>query len=85
MEVKEIRKGGRAILVLFIFSALLILLAATVSAADVAYLYKKTYNIDDNILDVFNKSGLTVETISDTQIPTKLSAANLNNYKLIFG
>jgi len=85
MEVKEKREGGRALLVFCIISVLVILLASYVSAAaDVAYLYKRVNNIDDNILDVFNDAGLTVETISDTQIPTKLSAANLNNYKIIF-
>jgi len=65
------------ILLTFVFS---ILLAATfVSAADVAYIYKKDFKIDDNIIGTFMEKGLSVELINEKYLP-----ANFDDYKLIF-
>ena len=59
---------------------LLILASAFASAAgDVAYLYRKTFQIDQNIVDVFEELGLTIDYIQEKKQPS-----NYNSYKLIF-
>ena len=58
---------------------LLILLSFFASAEDVAYIYRKNFKIDNNILQVFNESGLSVKFINDNNIPSSLS-----QYRLIF-
>lgn len=57
-----------------------IFLVSFVSAGDVAYLYNKPFAVDQNIVDVFNEMGLTVDLIQDA----KISTTNFNNYKMIF-
>ena len=50
------------------------------AASDVAYIYRKDYKIDENVIDVFNKMGLSVETIREEV----LYKTNLNNYRILF-
>ena len=58
---------------------LLILTSAIASAGDVAYLYRKTFQIDKNIIDVFEELGLTVDYIQEKNQPSSYSG-----YRLIF-
>ncbi|MBS3088427.1 hypothetical protein J4402_01460 [Candidatus Pacearchaeota archaeon] len=55
------------------------LLVSLASAADVAYLYKKNSQVDDNVLAVFNELSLTVDLIQENSLPN-----NFNSYKLIY-
>ncbi len=52
---------------------------ASVSAGDVAYIYSKSFRIDDNIVNAIKNLGFTVDLIQENNIPS-----NLNNYKFIF-
>ncbi|RLI96352.1 MAG: hypothetical protein DRP00_05425, partial [Candidatus Aenigmatarchaeota archaeon] len=47
--------------------------------SDIAYIYKKNFKIDNNILDVFNNMGLTYDLIDEKTLPIDFS-----DYKLIF-
>jgi len=60
-------------------SLLLILTITLASASDVAYLYKNSVKIDDNIIQTFNDLGLTVDLIQEKSQPS-----NYNNYKLLY-
>ena len=57
----------------------LILLTTIASAADVAYIYRKSFKIDNNIINVFKDLGLTVDLIQEESQPY-----NYNNYRFIF-
>ena len=48
------------------------------TTADVAYITNRY--ADQNVLDVFDDLGLSVEIIKDSQVPSK----NFNNYKIVF-
>jgi len=66
---------------LWVFSVVLILTGAFIASAtsDVAYIYRREFKIDDNILEVFNESGLTVDLIDEQDLPVPFS-----EYRLIF-
>jgi len=68
----------RASLLAITFTFLL-LTATLASAADVAYLYRRTFKIDENIVQVFENLGLTIDYIQEYSQPS-----NYNAYKLIF-
>ena len=68
------KEGILVLILLFIF-----LLNFASAVADVAYIYEKSFRIDDNVLEVFNDLGLSVDLIKDTNIPSSLS-----QYKVIF-
>ena len=68
------KEGILVLILLFIF-----LLKFASAVADVAYIYEKSFRIDDNVLEVFNDLGLSVDLIKDTNIPSSLS-----QYKVIF-
>ncbi|MFH1802985.1 MAG: hypothetical protein ABH864_06080 [archaeon] len=63
------------------FPVLIILLGATIASAsaDIAYIYRKEFKIDNNILNVFNQSGLTYDLIDERRLPIDFS-----QYKLLF-
>jgi hypothetical protein len=65
----------------FVFLILLVgvLMINTALAEDVAYVYRKDYKIDDNILDVFSSLNLTVKFINENAIP-----ASFAGYKFVF-
>ncbi len=62
-----------------LFISAIILISNAVVAADVAYIYKMPFKVDQNIVDVFTSAGLTVDLIQEKNIPR-----NFDNYKLIF-
>src|SRR3989344_8935716 len=72
-----VKKTGIIIFINIIF--VLIIFNNVVSAADVAYVYKKNFRIDQNIVDVFESNGLTVDLIKEANMPR-----NFDNYRLIF-
>ena len=64
--------------------AILALIVLTGSAlasasADVAYIYSKNFKIDNNVLKLFNESGVTYQLIDERTLPV-----NFANYKLIY-
>jgi hypothetical protein len=63
----------------YIFVLLISLTLTFASAADVAYIYRKDFKIDQNIINTFNEMGLEVELINENSLPADFSA-----YKLIF-
>jgi len=72
-----VKKGATLLLVLAVTVLFGVVLAS--ATADVAYIYRKAYKIDDNILKVFNESNITYELIDERNLPV-----NFANYKLIF-
>ena len=64
----------------FIVCALLLSSSFAYAAADVAYIYDKSFNIDNNVIQVFNNKNLSVETIP----VTRLSQTDFSQYRLIF-
>ena len=58
---------------------LVIVLASSVFAEDVAYVYRRDFMIDDNVLNAFSDLGLSVELIDESSLPI-----NWDDYKLIF-
>ncbi|MEK6933287.1 MAG: NosD domain-containing protein [Nanoarchaeota archaeon] len=62
--------------VTFIF---LILLITPVFAADVVYIYRKSFRIDNNIMKAFENLGLSVEKIQEEHL-----LSDFSKYKLIF-
>ena len=65
----------------FIFAIIFLVSFVGVASAvgDVAYIYKMSFRVDNNIVKAFNDSGLKVDLINENALP-----ANFNNYKLIF-
>src|SRR3989338_5532734 len=49
------------------------------AAGDVAYIYRKQFRIDDNIINTFNQMGMDVDLIDERTLPRDFS-----NYKMIF-
>lgn len=66
---------------LILLSAVLILFGINFVAAatDVAYIYRHSGRVDNNILDVFDELGLSVDLIQEKNLP-----ANLGDYGFIF-
>ena len=62
-------------------SVLLILVGAALASAsaDIAYIYRKEFKIDQNILKIFNQSNLTYDLIDEKTLPKDFS-----QYKLLF-
>ena len=58
---------------------LILIQISFVLASDVAYVYKSENNIDDNVLEIFDGKGLSVDLIQEDNLPNSFS-----NYKLIF-
>jgi len=64
-------------LILFaVFS--IIALSSCILAGDVAYIYRKQYKIDDNVINFFEDNGLTVDLIYESNI------GDLSSYKLVY-
>ncbi len=61
------------------FFAVFLCLASSVWAADIAYLYRKDFNIDQNVVNVFGEMGLDVELVNERALPKDFS-----DYKLVF-
>jgi len=62
-----------------VLASLILLLSIVVVSADVAYLYKKQFNIDQNIVKVLEDHGFNVDLINDRDIPR----TNFNGYDFI--
>ncbi|MFH0712098.1 MAG: hypothetical protein V1889_03235 [archaeon] len=63
------------------FVVLVFLLVGIVSASsDVAYIYKSSASVDENVLDVFSKLGLSVDKINEKN----LYGLDFSDYKMIF-
>lgn len=60
--------------------AFLLLSISFVFAADVAYVYKTSFGVDQNIIDVFEDNGLTVGLVHDNNVAT----TDFSNYKILF-
>src|SRR3989338_3436882 len=86
MRKGEVKERGKAVflvlflLLFFLFIFLAASFAAAYSGADVAYIYKKDYKVDENVLGVFSELGLSYELIDERYI----SLVNFSKYKLIF-
>ena len=63
-----------SLLLLFIF------LISFVAAADVAYIYRRSLKIDDNILGVFSDEGLDVDLIDEDDLPMDFSDYRFNAF-----
>ncbi len=62
-----------------VFLILGLILISSVSAADVAYIYRSSSMVDDNVLDVFSGLHLSVDLINEDTLPKDFS-----NYKFLF-
>jgi len=58
---------------------LVLFLVGSVFAGDVAYVYKSSIKVDDNILGVFSGLGMKVDLISGSNLPKDFSS-----YRLVF-
>jgi hypothetical protein len=65
------------VLVLMIFLTMTITFAN--GSGDVAYIYRKDFRIDDNIIDLFEEMGFSVDLINEKEMP-----ADFSGYSLIF-
>ena len=74
-----IRECGDSKRFVFVFLMLVLFSITFASAADVAYIYRRSNQIDDNFLDVFSDLGLDVDLIDETNLPS-----SFDNYKMIF-
>ncbi len=72
-----VKKEATLLLVLAV--ALLMEITLASAAADVAYIYRKEFRIDHNILRTFNESNVTYDLIDESSLPV-----NFAQYKLIF-
>ena len=75
---KKVLLVGLFFIILIIGTAA-VALGASSSTADVAYIYRKESKIDDNVLDVFDDMGLSVDLIDEKYLPNDFS-----DYKFIF-
>ena len=59
---------------------LVILTSSVIASAtsDVAYIYRKTFQIDQNVINIFTEMGLTTDLIQENKLP------DLSKYKFIF-
>ena len=73
---KVFLKSVRFNLVVLFF---LVMLITPVFAADVAYIYRKSFRIDNNIIEVFENLGLSVEKIQEEHL-----LSDFSKNKLIF-
>ncbi len=66
---------------MFALFALFLLFFAGVASAvgDVAYIYRKQFRIDENIVKTFEDDGLVVDLINEKNLPS-----NFNGYDLVF-
>ena len=65
---------------IILLSAVIFSLGVVYAAADVAYIYDKSFNIDNNIIQVFNNKNLSVDKIQVSQV----SQTDFSQYRLIF-
>ena len=65
--------------ILFMLSLLILSMTFVSASADVAYIFRKDFKIDQNIINVFNEMSLTVELINENNLPQ-----NFNNYRILF-
>ncbi|MEK6860841.1 MAG: hypothetical protein AABY07_02615 [Nanoarchaeota archaeon] len=72
-----VKRGG--IIILFVTLSLLIAPFAF-AVGDVAYIYKKSFKIDNNIINSFNRLGLSVDTINENQV----RSTDFSQYRFIF-
>ncbi|OIO41915.1 hypothetical protein AUJ62_01650 [Candidatus Pacearchaeota archaeon CG1_02_32_21] len=68
----------KSLIIALLVMVLILPLASAVS--DVAYLYKKSIRIDQNVITEFNSLGLSVDTIQENKITT----TDFSKYKIIF-
>ncbi len=67
-------------LFVIIFSFIIVFfLTSLVAAADVAYIYRKDFRIDQNIVKEFKNLGLSVDLIQENKMPL-----NFSEYRIIF-
>jgi len=66
---------------ILLISITILLLSSTIASAtgDVAYIYRRQFKIDDNIINSFENVGLSVDLIQEQNLPRDLS-----QYKLLF-
>ena len=62
------------VLILFVFSF------PVLASGDVAYIYKNDRRVDDNIIDVFEDIGLSVDQIDEDNI----NGVDFSSYKFLF-
>ena len=65
--------------ILSIIAVLSSFVLAATNNGEVAYFYRKTFNVDNNIIDIFEDLGLKTDLINENSIPS-----NLSKYKLFF-
>jgi len=63
--------------VLFFSILLSVLMISSALAADVAYVYKKGFTIDDKVLEVFSDLSLSVDLIPEDELPNDFSSYGL--------
>jgi len=66
-------------LLAFVFASSFVV-AVSATSADVAYIYKKSSQIDQNVINVFNSMNLSVGLVNDVDLAT----TDFSNYRMIF-
>ena len=69
--------GEKILLLVFLFAVMFV---GSVSAADVAYIYSRDFNVDNNIKNVFAELNLSVDMIKESKVTT----TDFSKYKFIF-
>ena len=65
--------------ILFMLSLLILSMTFVSASADVAYIFRKDFKIDQNVLDVFSELSLSFDMIDEKNLPMDLSS-----YRLVF-
>jgi len=76
MKKELVKKRVSSILILI---TCILFVSSFVAASDVAYIYRNSNNVDDNILNVFSDMGLSVDLIDENNLPSDFSG-----YRFIF-
>jgi len=77
--IKRDARKNRVFVLLFTILFISVV-AGSVLSSDVAYIYKNSRGVDNNVIDVFENMGLDVELIDEIN----LRSVDFSNYKFIF-
>ena len=79
MKIGGIKKRGVRLQILLIF-ILLVISFSFVSAGDVAYIYDKSFRIDQNVINIFQNFGLTVDLVENDNI----ALTDFSQYRILY-
>jgi len=75
----DYKKGQVVGLIFLVVMLVVVLNMSFVFAEDVAYIYRNINAVDDNVVDVFEDAGLSVDLIQENDIPN-----DIRDYRILF-